>query len=799
MGNNTLDITPNPRILRSLGEIPFQIWQCIAELIDNSIDAFLSDKSRPYDDAERKIIVNWTSDSAAASKRTIEVVDNARGMSITQLQNAVRAGYTSNDPIGNLGLFGMGFNISTARLGEVTRIETTRSGDPEWIGIEIDFQKLISSKKFDVPIFTRLKRDHKESGTRITISRLKHGILSELPNKENEIRQRLEVVYSPLLNTQNISIVIRGKQLRARNHCVWSESRYVRYNDQNVAARISIDRNLGDALFDTERNCYLTGDEAEKYYQALQEGKSLPDNIVERSKRLTGWLGIQRYADTNDFGIDFVRNGRKILVSDKSLFQYENPITGQKEQQYPIELGSTIGGRIVGELNVDYLLPTYQKNDFDRSDNSWAQTVDAICGVGPFLPKSRKALGFDEHTTSPLGILANAYRRADKGTKCLFAPNDIAKRFAMEFKKGMRDYLDDTLWWKAAQEEDQKQNTGGSRSTAVNTGDTPSDDISNYLGGEPSPTGTAPTNAQVSDNNTKGKGSSSKPTIQQPPQLILETSKLDELIQRSTPVNQLTGRDYRFGNTGSLNVRAYELNQGKILYRGERKPCFFMSDGIDCDFIYDPTHPLLSQFPFSPKMLLLSYLAEKLKARDSLPDIVSVYAELVETTMQDSKIDRQSLQDRATSAFELLREKLSHALKSKAREVVDCIHESTGEVEETVTNIIQSNNALLVPFQDKDAAGFDAIDYVPPKTLYRLVERFSEDVFDGKALATPYMSIQLSDPNATHRAREESKDRTLSFIKDALRVVSGYSQKVQKNELTRASLSVDFLLKELNT
>ena len=42
MSVNALDITPTPRILRTLGEIPFQTWQCIAELIDNSIDAFLS-------------------------------------------------------------------------------------------------------------------------------------------------------------------------------------------------------------------------------------------------------------------------------------------------------------------------------------------------------------------------------------------------------------------------------------------------------------------------------------------------------------------------------------------------------------------------------------------------------------------------------------------------------------------------------------------------------------------------------------------------------------------------------------
>lgn len=793
---NILDITPTPRILRTLGEIPFATWQCVAELVDNSIDAFLSDKSSTPEELERKITVSWASDSVAAGDRVIEVTDNANGMSVEQLQNAVRAGYSSNDPVGNLGLFGVGFNISTARLGDVTTILSTRSGDADWVGIKIDFQKLIDAKRFDAPIIRKPKTDPEEHGTKITISSLKQGILSELPNKENDIRQRLEAVYAPLLNKQDIpiTITVKGKPLRPRNHCVWSESRYVRYNDQNVPARITIDRDLGDALFDLSRNCYLTADEAEDYYAKQQEGHTLPVHIIERRKRLTGWLGIQRYADPNDFGIDFIRNGRKILISDKSLFQYENPITGQKELQYPLELGTTVGGRIVGELHVDYLLPTYQKNDFDHSDASWLQTVDAICGVGPFLPKSRKALGFvPEQTTSPLGLLVNAYRRVDKGTKCLFAPNDVAKRYAAEFRKGQRDYLDDILWWKAAQEEDQKQNTGGSRATtAVNTGDIPSDDVSVYIAGatfsQASPAVDAPEAGSQTETATSVSTSA-----------VSETSKIDELIQRSTSVSQLSGRNYKFGNAGSLNVRAYELNRGSIYYRGEKRPSFFQSDGIDCDFVYDPSHPLLAQYPITAKMLLLQYLSEKLKARDSLPDLVAVYADLVETTMQDARIDRQSLQDRASSAFELLREKLTVALKDKAPEVVSCIHESAGEVEETITNLIQSaNTTLLKNFQANIAAGFDSIEFVPPKTLYRLIERFPEDVFDERVFQTPYMTISLQDAMATQRARDESRDRALSFVKDALRVISGYNQRVQKNELTRASLSVDFLLKELS-
>lgn len=183
-------------------------------------------------------------------------------------------------------------------------------------------------------------------------------------------------------------------------------------------------------------------------------------------------------------------------------------------------------------------------------------------------------------------------------------------------------------------------------------------------------------------------------------------------------MSQLSGRNYKFGNAGSLNVRVYELNGGAIFYRGEKKPCFFQSEGIDCDFVYDPSHSLLTQYPITAKMLLLLYLSEKLKARDSLTDLVSVFSELVETTMQEAKIDRQSLLDRASSAFELLREKLAVALKIRASDVVSCIHESGGDVEETITNLLQSNPSLLAAFQSGGEEGFDAIDFVPPKTLY---------------------------------------------------------------------------------
>ena len=39
------DLTPDPRVLQILGEINLDQWKCLAELIDNSADAFIKLKS----------------------------------------------------------------------------------------------------------------------------------------------------------------------------------------------------------------------------------------------------------------------------------------------------------------------------------------------------------------------------------------------------------------------------------------------------------------------------------------------------------------------------------------------------------------------------------------------------------------------------------------------------------------------------------------------------------------------------------------------------------------------------------
>ena len=40
------DLTPSPRVLRMLGQVDFKPWQCLAELADNAVDAFLTGREQ---------------------------------------------------------------------------------------------------------------------------------------------------------------------------------------------------------------------------------------------------------------------------------------------------------------------------------------------------------------------------------------------------------------------------------------------------------------------------------------------------------------------------------------------------------------------------------------------------------------------------------------------------------------------------------------------------------------------------------------------------------------------------------
>ena len=108
----TLDATPDPRVLEVLSNFPLAVSHCFAEIIDNSIDNL---QQSGADDGRIDISIE---------NGVLRFIDNGSGMDVTALEKSVKAGSSDKSKYSDLGLFGVGFNIATSKLGDVTTIYT---------------------------------------------------------------------------------------------------------------------------------------------------------------------------------------------------------------------------------------------------------------------------------------------------------------------------------------------------------------------------------------------------------------------------------------------------------------------------------------------------------------------------------------------------------------------------------------------------------------------------------------------------------------------------------------------------
>ncbi len=166
------DFTPDPKVLIALTHTPMLPLDALCELIDNAIDGFTAAKiqGRPVDRPHISITLP-TRRNIADNTGSLRVVDNGPGMSPDIAEQAIRAGFSGNNPYDSLGLFGMGFNISTGKIGRVTRFRTARHEDQDCIDTCIDLESINASKDYRLPVTETEKPENFAHGTIIEISR----------------------------------------------------------------------------------------------------------------------------------------------------------------------------------------------------------------------------------------------------------------------------------------------------------------------------------------------------------------------------------------------------------------------------------------------------------------------------------------------------------------------------------------------------------------------------------------------------------------------------------------------------
>lgn len=666
-----LDLTPSPRLLEVLGDIPYQPWQCLAELIDNAFDEFNSDLDR--DPSQPPMIhITVPKPSTERADAHVSVSDNGRGMSREKLQNALRAGFSGNSRYGSLGLFGMGFNIATARLGGRTEVRTTRAGDEHWLVAEINFKDLQRRETFFVPIRREPKSDPGEHGTVITVRDMKKNMFEALkrPATITKIKEDLGRVYSYLLRSQGpipelpdgdaltgrgISLLINNKRVRPRTPCVWSASRSVAKYGTDISAVQIIDRKLTDAYACMDCGHWNRDADVDRCVECDS------DRLELRQRRVHGWLGVQRYLDESDYGIDFLRHGRKIVRGDKSLFTWTNADDGESMLEYPIEVPAN-KGRLVGEIHLDHVQVDYQKTDFDRTTREWRDMVRHLRGEGPMREKKAKERNFGEND-SPLGLLFRAYQTNSPGARSLIPGNgekaihEAAAEWGRKFHEGLPEYQTDEIWYAAVLTHEQ-------RKAAKITGGDDAPPASDDLGGR---TGLDPTGPQEPGE----RQDSEPPPPPEPPRPVeTEEQRFARYRQHSRRLLDLEG-DISVSNLGRRRVSVFETTIPVVDPAGDAVPVVSRATaGIGLEVYVHGEHEVFREFGRDPRDYAIMEMAHVLRALGRGNDAkLTVIAAEITRQFPDQRVTDSALRERAEACLRRIRELAAPVIVANAADM----------------------------------------------------------------------------------------------------------------------------------
>lgn len=741
------DLKPDPRVLPMLGEINLEQWRCVSELIDNSIDGFIHERRKGVAVKSPEVYVNLP--SADVDGAMLEVRDNGPGMTPETLQRAVSAGWSGNNPVDNLGLFGMGFNIATARLGSVTEVWTTQEGESEWHGLEIDFERLRQQKHFKTAHLKRPKADLLQHGTEIRLKNIKPQQRAWLAKSANQskLRKRLSQTYSAMLRENGVpltfSLFVNNKRITPRLHCVWSEDRVTVTPDLgNIPAVINFDFKLATRKFCTNCMNWVHGEVTSDDPCPVCEGTS---SIINRDRSVRGWIGIQRYLEKTEFGLDILRNGRKIELNSKDLFYWRSDEV--EEPEYPID-DQRGRGRFVGEIHVDHCRVSYAKDRFDRTDPAWEEMVELLRGAGPLRPEKAKNLGFHGNT-SPLFRLFRAFRRTSPQSKVAGAwkkiivvkDNARATEMARSFHDGHPDYQDDAKWWELVEESEHELLVG---TTKADSG------------------AVEAANTTLLDEMLNSGDSEGDLGIQED-QVGQEGLPLSFPKERAASLSQ----QYTENHSGtSWSVEAFAIiDDDDILPVGEPWGLTLTEPATrKYGFFFRPRHEVFRSLTMTPKDALLLELAWK--TADFLRDTQAeqtfslIISELRKTYAREEFLDPFIIQPAAIELIGVLTRAFLAAVSEEERAAL--FSSLSDSDQQKIMREMARRNAM--PAQSIQDGTF--LEYAPAHVLCKLIDDFAESYFDGKIWDEEYLGLDYGDPEITNSARGEMRDRYKNLISD---------------------------------
>lgn len=770
------DLQPAPRILRMLGEINLEQWRCLAELIDNSVDGFLNAKRKGEPLLDPEVVVSVPLKDGLNVQ--VSVRDNGPGMSAETLQNAVRAGWSGNNPLDDtLGMFGMGFNIATARLGATTTVWTARKEDAEWCGLKIDFDELLRNKHFKTPRLSRPKQASDEHGTEITVERLKpeQAAFFARTQNRNRVRNNLRVAYSSMLQPDGVPIsfnlVYCAQPLRGQRHCIWDIDRVVDLPGRQVLPYREITSKLAARPYCINCSQWIDTDECPVCNRS--------EDVSVRERRIKGWIGIQRFLDSTQYGIDFIRNGRKIELENKELFFFKTE--EGREPEYPID-DPRQRGRIVGEIHLDHCRVSYTKDRFDRTDPAWDEMVHLVRGAGPLRPDKAKERGY-ANNTSPLYLLYQSFRRSTAKNRkptpgtwrriLVVKDNDLATEYATRFNQGDSEYQSDERWWALIEEEERK--------ILLSTG----------VSSEP-----------IAPSGNLDGFSDDPPDTDYRPEPIVEPSPPTPPPERRKI--SVLSRDFKHISTGrSWEVTAYETTRDdpELIFSENPWRLKVRTDG-KYEFYVNPEHDVFRSTTMRIEDGLLGELAhtgiDQLRGENLSVEYsyASLLADLRQQYSAESRLDPMLLTHQAGKLVEQISRSMAAGLEEADLET---LFDELAPLEKEQIRRKMISKGVRNPDDAMTVGGF--LKYASSEILLKVFRMHPELFFDGNCWGEIYADLDFGTPQATDVARRSVVDSYANLLFDLSWLREQDSEEMlsaPREMLVRAVCALDLLSSNLS-
>ena len=311
--SDAVSIRPGVGMLGLFQHMKYRPWYALGELVDNSLQSYLSNRDRLRDiegqDYRLKVDIELSKEDGGS----IHIRDNAAGISRADWPRAFLVAEPPSDASG-LSQFGIGMKAACCWFADEWSLRTTHLGEDLSRSVTFNVPQIIASRD------DQLAAHDEPSDWRNHFTELRLWNLHRIPQTRTiaKMRTYLGAIYRQFLRNDDIILTFNGEAVD------YVEPRIL------VAPRW----------------------DAEEGAEPVEWRKPV-DIRLESGRRVTGFVAIRETGSTSDAGL--------------ALFYRRKVVTGAGDESYrPPDIfgqGNTFASqRVFGELNMDDFNVTYTKD-----------------------------------------------------------------------------------------------------------------------------------------------------------------------------------------------------------------------------------------------------------------------------------------------------------------------------------------------------------------------------------------------------------------------------------------------------